>query len=73
MDGYGQYATPSHGGNTGSNPVGDANNINHLFDGLVVFRGLLANIWPINAPGLHWTQPCDTLVPAANWRLWAGA
>jgi hypothetical protein len=29
-DGCGRFCLPSHGGNTGSNPVGDANNINKI-------------------------------------------
>jgi hypothetical protein len=29
-DDYGRFATPFHGGNTGSNPVGDANSNNGL-------------------------------------------
>jgi hypothetical protein len=31
MDGCGWLLMPSHGGNTGSNPVGDANNIIDLY------------------------------------------
>jgi hypothetical protein len=41
----------SHGGNTGSNPVGDANFINVLRDRLVARVSLLSKIWPINTPG----------------------
>src|SRR4051794_8092584 len=33
-DGPETVVTPSHGGNTGSNPVGDANNFNELLAGV---------------------------------------
>ena len=55
--------TPFHGGDRGSNPLGDANYINGLSDRIQLLPDILSKIWPISTLGRRRTQPCYTLSP----------